>query len=270
MPNLSNSLSDLPLFNWTRYSFGFRRESESRDLQRKTDQFFLKCNREAADLLENHIGSGLAPRQPLPSLEVISTDLSRDELISHDEDRRTNGASKQTLRNQFWRNIGQRSTPINPWRWEWGQLYRTRRSDKYGFRSHQMVVHRPDLVQLGDYRIDDREPREGETNFDLALSAYLRYRSVRLGALLAIREKFLRFRDRLVDLRNLLSPQLRSRSNAGLLLKVVRKGAEILSGINAVRFSQNRLWSQIKDSRASTPESCVTGVLPDLQFRRVQ
>lgn len=245
MPNLLNSLSDLSLFSRTRYFLGFSREPRSADLQRKIDRFFLRCNREAADLLENHIGSGLAPRQPLPSLEIISTDISRNELVSHDEDRRKKGSSKRSFRNRFWRNIGQHAPPTNPWRWEWGQLYRTWRSDEYGFRSHQMVVHRADLVQLEDYRIDDREPREGETKFDLALRAYLIHRVGEFGALLAIREQFLRFRDRLVNLRNLLSPQLRNQSSTGLLLKVLIKGTEVLSEINAVRFSQARLWSQV-------------------------
>jgi hypothetical protein len=76
MPNLFKPLSDLSLLSWTRYFLGFNREPEGADLQRKIDQFFLRCNREAADLLENHIGSGLAPKQPLPSLEIISTDIS--------------------------------------------------------------------------------------------------------------------------------------------------------------------------------------------------
>lgn len=249
LPNLFEPVSNLSLLSWVRYSLGFRQEPRSSDLQRKIDRLFLRCNREVADLLESYIGSGLALEKPLPSLEIISTDISRDQLLSHEEERERGNSSERSLNNRFWTNIGQRHPPTNPWRWEWGQLYRTRRSDEYNFRSHQMVVHRPDLVQLEDYRIGDREPGEGETRFGLALRAYLRDRTSRLGAVLAIREQFLRFRDRLIYMRNLLSPQLRTRSSKRLPLKVLWNGKEVLAGINAVHFSQKRLWSQVKDKR---------------------
>lgn len=249
MPNLFESLSALSLFSWVRYTLGFRQESRSTDLQRKIDQFFLRCNREAADLVESNIGSGLAPEKPLPSLEIISTDIPRDELLSHEETSASRNSQEQRLGYQFWTNIGERSPPLNPWRWEWGQLYQTQRSDEYGFRSHQMLVHRPDLVRLEDYRIGDRQPGEEESSFSLALRAYLGNRTDRFGALLAIQGKFLLFRDRLVDLRNLLSPQLGGRSGTGLLLKVLRKGAQVLSSMNAVRFSQRRLWGQVEKKR---------------------
>lgn len=249
LPNLFKPIFNLSLFSWVRYSLGFRRESESAVLRREIDRFFLRCNREVADLLGSHIGSGLSPESPLPSLEIISTDIPRNQLLSYREEKRKENSSEQSLRHQFWTSIGHRPPLINPWRWEWGQLYRTRRSDEYKSRGYQMVVHRPDLVELEDYRIDDREPGEEATHFGLALRAYLTDRTGRFGALLAIQEQFLRFRDRLVNLRNLLSPQLRNRSGIGLLLKVVRKGTEVLSDLNAVRFSQKRLWSQVEKRR---------------------
>jgi hypothetical protein len=250
--NLFKPLSEIPLFNSIRYSLGYSVESASSDLARKIDRLLLQCNKEAVELLQSHIGAGLGENKPLPSLEVISTALPRSKILSFNErhqKQESGNLENSSLDRDLWESIGQ-SRPPNPWRWTWAQLYRSQRSDEYQFRSYQLLVHKPDLVRSGEFRIGDREPRQGESAFGLELSAYLRFRTARLGATLAIEEQLQRHRERLIALRNLLIPQLKNRGLLSLPpYRVLLRGMDYLAEMNAIRFSRDHLVSQLEDER---------------------
>lgn len=247
-PHLTRSLGELSLFSDLRFSLGYHEEPPSADFEKQVDRLFLKCNREITDKLNDHIGGGLGTQGPLPSLEVISTALpesqSPTQLWSGEDEKRK--SANEALNQNFWSCIGGVST--HPWKWSWGCLYSTDRSDKYSFRSYQMLVHRPNLADYGDYVVGS--VRDDESVSDVQLRGYFSFMGKRIGALLAIREQFFRFRKRLIRLRNQVSPQLGSElGTIRQIWRTLRKGTSQLTEINSIRFSQGRLWSAISEER---------------------
>lgn len=196
------------------------------------EKLFLELNRSVVVLFRETFRAGLSRFGPLPSIEVISTNISLKEipLRAH-----TSKASKEFLAcSKFFHSLGYPSSLYRIYKdEEWWSLYEVYRNELFykNFHSYQVLISLVDAKKIELF---------GEDKGSLVAAVFDKIHE--FLHLLALEHFYETLRSLTIGIKNELEPNLSGLTQGKIKVKNLESGTMKMVVLNSLHFYHSRIW----------------------------
>lgn len=218
---------------------------------RRLNALLLDANRQVVGHLRRRGGVGMSARGPLPFTEVVGVEATSAEMP--DPRGRSNSAPS------YWHRMPLSPFRGNPYVHQWLRFDRLRRDARAPVPAHQLVASLPDARAQAD--------ADPLIQSEDAVDATLRYRAHQLAELLAVEARLDEIGRDARRVRDQIGSALRPSASFSVLR--LRRDARTSNALNALRFQQDRLGSEVEEEHLTRFARDIRG-LRRFPFRKGQ
>lgn len=216
---------------------------------RRLNALLLEANRQLVRHLRRRGGVGMSARGPLPFTEVVGVEATSDEM--------PDPRGRATTQAPYWHRMQLSPFQGNPYVYRWLRLARLRRDSHVPIPAYQIAVSLPEARDQAD--------ADPMIHSEDAVDRVFRYRAHQLAELLAVEARLDEIGRDARRVRDQIGPSLRPAASLSVLR--LRQAARTSNTLNALRFQQDRLGSEVEEERLARSARDIRG-LRRFSFRR--